>query len=89
MYTLTPAYYDICLTSKYMRDEESSEMLDIILASRVFDLGYICEWGSMHQSIKSLILDGKTNVASTISSHLKAFEKAMEKTTERFQDNAS
>ncbi len=89
MYTLTPAYYDICLTSKYMRDEESSEMLDIILASRVFDLGYICEWGNMHQSIKSLILDGKTNVASTISSHLKAFEKAMEKTTERFQDNAS
>jgi len=30
MYTLTPAYYDIALERKYMRDEESREMLDII-----------------------------------------------------------
>lgn len=31
--TLTPAFYDICLNGKYLRDEESSAMLDIILDS--------------------------------------------------------
>ena len=29
-YTLQKAYYDICLEGKFMRDEESSAMLDII-----------------------------------------------------------
>ncbi|MDD4495943.1 MAG: hypothetical protein PHV32_16660, partial [Eubacteriales bacterium] len=29
-YTLTVAYYDVALTYKYMRDEESVEMLDIV-----------------------------------------------------------
>ncbi|MCL2095342.1 MAG: hypothetical protein FWH10_00390 [Oscillospiraceae bacterium] len=38
-YTLTPAYYDVSLRTKGIRDDESSEMLDIILANRVLDIG--------------------------------------------------
>jgi hypothetical protein len=34
-----PAYYDVVLSVRAARDEESSEMLDIIFASRIFDLG--------------------------------------------------
>jgi len=34
-----PAYYDVVLSVRTARDEESSEMLDIIFASRIFDLG--------------------------------------------------
>ena len=35
--TVTEAYYDKALTYKYMRDEESAEMLDIIQAGAYFD----------------------------------------------------
>jgi len=37
--SVVPAYYDIALQGKITRDEESSEMLDIIFDNRVFDWG--------------------------------------------------
>lgn len=36
---ITPAYYEISLKGKYSRDAESVEMLDLIFANRVLDLG--------------------------------------------------
>jgi len=38
-YILVPAYYDISLKTKHSRDDESSEMLDLILSNRVLDIG--------------------------------------------------
>ena len=43
---MTPAYYDITLVGKYARDEESKEMLDILLVNRTYDLWLIYGWGS-------------------------------------------
>lgn len=34
-----PKYYDVTLKTKHARDEESSEMLDLIFDSRIYDLG--------------------------------------------------
>ena len=39
-YDVIPVYYDVVLTSKYARDAESVEMLDIIFAGRIYDIGY-------------------------------------------------
>ncbi|MCL2158724.1 MAG: hypothetical protein FWH48_04875, partial [Oscillospiraceae bacterium] len=36
---IVPAYYEVSLKAKHARDEESAEMLDIIFAHRVIDLG--------------------------------------------------
>nr|MBQ4319944.1 hypothetical protein [Clostridia bacterium] len=45
-YTVVPAYYDMAITGKYARDEESIEMLNIITGNRVFDYGdtILCTW---------------------------------------------
>lgn len=37
--TVIPAYYEVVLKTKYSRDEESADMLDLIFAKRVADLG--------------------------------------------------
>ena len=50
-YTLMYAYYDVALKSKYSRDDESSEMLDIIFANRVFDLGELINPGGLRDLI--------------------------------------
>jgi len=42
---VVPAYYDIALKHKDIRDEESGEMLDIIFAGRIYDLGYMYDSG--------------------------------------------
>ena len=36
-----PAFYDVTLKTKFARDNESEEMLDIIKASIIYDLGYM------------------------------------------------
>ena len=36
---VVPVYYDIALKTKFARDDESAEMLDLIFANRVFDWG--------------------------------------------------
>ena len=37
--SVIPSYYDVALQGKVTRDEESSEMLDLIFNTRVFDWG--------------------------------------------------
>lgn len=44
-YTLTPAYYDISLKGKYIRDDESADMIDLILNNRLYDIGLTFNWG--------------------------------------------
>ncbi len=44
---VTPEYYDRTLKLQASRDDESGRMLDIIFASRVFDLANIYGWGSV------------------------------------------
>ena len=36
-----PAFYDVSLKTKYARDEESEEMIDLIKSSIIYDLGYV------------------------------------------------
>lgn len=88
-YTLTPAYYDVALTYKYMRDTDSAEMLDIILESRRFDLGYVYNWGNLYSNLKSIISAGKDTFASTWEKGQAAFNTAMDKTLEKYEELAS
>jgi len=68
LYTLTPAFYDVTLTGKAVRDEESLEMLDIIFNNRVWDLGYYFNWGG---------IQGIFQNASTFSSQLASLEASI------------
>ena len=47
MSTVTKAYYDITLKGKVMRDDESSDMLDVIFSTRVIDQGIFFNWSNM------------------------------------------
>ena len=85
--TLTPAYYEVTLKRKSSRDEESAAMLDLIFASRSFDLGNMYGWGGLFDTITQMASTGDTNLASTIASKLTATEEAMQKTIDAIMDN--
>ena len=38
---VVPAFYEKSLKTKYARDEESEDMIDIIRSSRIYDIGYV------------------------------------------------
>ncbi len=44
-----PAFYDVSLKTKYARDDESEEMMDIIKDSIIYDMGYVA--GGSFQSV--------------------------------------
>jgi hypothetical protein len=45
---IMPAYYNVTLTHKLVRDNDSAEMLDIILGNRIIDLAELYNWGSIN-----------------------------------------
>lgn len=87
MYVLTPAYYEISLKTKYSRDNESQEMLDIIFASTVFDLGNIFDWGGVYSLPGTLTENSSTDFSSRYKKIEKSAIKNMEKTIEQYMSN--
>ncbi len=84
-YTLTPAYYDISMNNKYMRDEESIAMMDIILESRCFDLGYVYDWGSLFSKLHSKLYNNTGgNFSSIYAACEEPFNTAMQKTIDAY-----
>lgn len=78
--TLTKAYYDICLTGKSIRDEESGEMLDIIFNNYTID--YINLFNNNYYIQLLSALRGEKEVASTVASALEAAKAEIDKVNE-------
>ena len=79
-YTLRPAYYDISLKSKLMRDDESGEMLDLIFNNRCYDLGHVYNWGGIFDMFGTITQQKSTNFVSAYEKLLPRVETAMQKT---------
>ena len=59
--TVFPAYYEVALKTKYTYDDESIQMLDMIVDSRVFDFGYVYDaFKGMSFIFQRLIGDNKS-----------------------------
>lgn len=79
---VVPAFYNVSLKTKYSRDTESEEMIDIIRDSIIYDIGYVS--GGTFQSIgrdlaRSTTHDFSSTYAASESialSKLKDFNKA-------------
>ena len=65
---IIPAYFEVCLKTKYTRDEESSRMFDLIMNTRVYDLGdtFWCEQ-IRDNFVSKLFTAGDTNITSAIA----------------------
>lgn len=63
--TLMPAYYDKLLDSKFVRDEVSSEMLDIIFGGLVYDIGLCFDnFIGNYAAVGTLLNRGSTDLSS-------------------------
>ena len=62
---VVPAYYETALKTKYTRDDESIAMIDMIVNSRVFDLGYVYDgWKGASFIFQNLISNNNPNFES-------------------------
>ena len=72
-----PAFYDVQLTRKYSRDDESEAILDILFENRVFDMVYTFNFGGA-RSITDTFKQTTNTVASTLASLKTAVQTAYE-----------
>ncbi|MBQ9427915.1 MAG: extracellular solute-binding protein [Clostridia bacterium] len=63
-----PAYYDVNLKGMVSRDEESSDMLDIIFDNLVYDIGYLYQIGPYNKNFNYMVSRKETNFASMYES---------------------
>lgn len=71
-----PAYYDVVLNGKTVRDDESSEMLDIIFDNVETDYAQMYKWAGFDSTMIS-VMTTSVDIASTFDSNRKAVEAAI------------
>ena len=80
---ITPAFIETTVTDKALRDNDSSRMLEIIFANRVYDLAVFYDWGGVNSMFSQMIYN-KTDATKFVSTYTsleskaaKAIEKAI------------
>lgn len=82
---LRPAYYETALSLKYLRDEESVEMLDLVIDNRSYELELAFSFGSS-SAVQDIVLNGK-EPASTFASKSTSIAKNIEKALDAINAN--
>ncbi|MDD4125348.1 MAG: extracellular solute-binding protein [Eubacteriales bacterium] len=83
--TLTKAYYVKTLKGRDLVDEASEEMLDIIFASRVYDLGFIYNFGGVGSLIEQMNNASSSNFASYYEAIQGMVESKLQETLDSFK----
>ena len=77
-YTLLPAYYEQCMQSRYAKDTVTPEALDMIFASRSYDLGIYYSWGNLMNRFTALTYNGQTDFSSMYEKNRETAQSALD-----------
>ena len=82
--TLKKAYYDLNLTTKFVRDEDSVEMIELIMQGVIFDIGMIYGLGNMNNIVGNSIKKKDNNFASDYEKNIEKAQASLQKFTDAF-----
>lgn len=86
---MLPAYYDTALKHKGTRDQQSVEILDMIVANVIFDFGYVFGgWSASNPGfgICTVLASGSPDITSFYESKKKATTARIEEVTAAFEE---
>ncbi len=85
--SVTPAYFEVAMKSKYSRDEASSRMLDLVRDGAMFNFGFVnsssCA-NMMH--IMRTVANGNKGYATVLAGNLTAYQTALDKLVQAYKD---
>jgi len=80
--------YEVTVKAKYMRDEQATKMINIIIENRGFDFGYAHMYdNNTMQFMRDLLVKKSRDVASTLEKGEKAMTAALDKVVASYQEN--
>ncbi len=84
--TVTPTFYEIALKTRYLRDAESKEVLDLIVNGRTFDFGYIYDgWQGYSFTLQKMMKNRDNNFESEYNKTYKAVRNNYKSTVKAFE----
>ena len=83
---LTPAFYDTAFATKYTRDDESIEMLDIILRSRIYDWMTMFNFGNIYSNIHTQIQKDSLNIVSLFEKYEEKAKSDIQKVVDAYAE---
>ena len=86
---VTPAYYDVNLIGQSTRDEESSDMLELIFDNLVFDIGYYYQVGPYNKELIRMVQERNTNFTSVYDSFKTSAERLIKVINTYYQSAVS
>ena len=82
------ALFEVTAKSKSARDADSTRMMDLVMETRVFDLGYSHMYDQpLVNFVRDLLQRDSTDVASTIEKGIKPMQKKLDKIIEAYEKN--
>ena len=86
-YSVLPTFYETALKTKYARDNESEQMLDLIASTRYFDYGYYDTGATSNLAYIGRTMIGQTkNFSSFVESVRTPSEKQLNKVVEIYME---
>jgi hypothetical protein len=85
-YTVMPAYYEVSLKTKLARDEQSGEMIDLIRASRTYDLATVYDFGGIYGAVTNAIVQNKVGYQSAIEKIQGKIDTGIEKIIDKYKN---
>ncbi|MCL2774769.1 MAG: extracellular solute-binding protein [Oscillospiraceae bacterium] len=84
---VTPAYYEVTLKEKYSRDEETSQMLDIIRSGLKFDFGTVntINLSEINSTFRSLMEKKSGDFTSYYEANEPKYQTALDKLITQYQ----
>jgi ABC-type glycerol-3-phosphate transport system substrate-binding protein len=76
--TLKRAYYDLNLTHKFVRDEDSVEMIELVMQGTIFDIAQIYGVGRLGNIVSSSIMWRENRFASDFEANIDRARAALE-----------
>ncbi len=81
-----PAFIDVTVLNKTLRDTDSKEMINLVYDSISYDLAVFFNWGGITGGISSLSTGNNTNFSSFWASNEEKIQKAIDATFEGWSD---
>jgi hypothetical protein len=87
MFVLQPTFYEVYLSEKLLRDEQSRQMMDLVLSSKFYDMDF-CFGGitGMPAAMQDMARSKQNKVASKVASLERSAQKKIDKFLATLQD---
>ena len=85
---VTPAYYEVTLKAKYSRDEETSQMLDLIRSGLTFNFGTVNSFSmdNMGHIFRNLVTSKSTDFTSTYEKSQATYQAKLDAIVAAYKD---